>query len=421
MSRSTPTPPAASGYDVDAVRGQFPILLKPHPNGNPLVYVDNGATAQKPRCVIDKMVEVMQCCYANVHRAGHSLGGMVTAELESARGKIRALLNARSSDEVIFTAGTTASLNTVAAGWGRKFVSAGDVILLNEMEHHANLVPWQQLAADRGAVLRFIPLTPDGRLDLEQLPGLLTSRTKLVSITAMSNVLGTVNPVREIADAAHRVGAVVVVDGAQSTPHSHTDVQSLGADFYAFSGHKLYGPTGIGVLYGRSELLEAMDPFLGGGNMIRRVFRDRFEPASLPAKFEAGTPPIAEAIALGTAVDFVTQLGFDAIAAHEQALLVRAYERLSAVRGLKILGPPPAHRGAIISFTIDRMHAKDVSDLLDLRGVVVREGHHCAMPLHDWAGIPASTRISFGMYNTLEEVDVCVDAVLIAKRLCGLK
>src|SRR5579872_4660327 len=304
-------------FDVEAGRRDFPILIRPLPGGRPLVYLDNAATAQKPRQVVEKLVECLENYNANVHRGIHALGDRVTGELEMAREKVRQLIGAREVEEIIFTSGTTMSINLVANAWGRKFLKAGDELLLNEMEHHANLVPWQQIASQTGAKLRFIPLTADGRLDLSSLDEVLGDRTKLVAVTALSNVLGTINPISEIAARAKSQGALVLVDAAQSVPHAPVNVTSPDIDFLAFSGHKLYGPTGIGVLYGKRRLLESMDPFLCGGNMIRRVRKESSDFAELPAKFEAGTLPIAEAIGLGAAIDYVESLGLEAITAHE--------------------------------------------------------------------------------------------------------
>ena len=307
------------------------------------------------------------------------------------------------------------SLNMVASGWGRRHVKPGDEILINEMEHHANFVPWQQLAAATGATLRFIPLTDDGRLDMSRLSEVLTEKTKLLAVTGMSNVLGTINPIGELAARAHDVGAFIVIDGAQSVPHGTTDVATPGIDFLAFSSHKLYGPSGVGVLYGRKELLDETDPLLFGGHMIDRVYKDHSTWAGPPAKFEAGTIQIAQAIALGSAIDYVNAIGFDAIHAHEQQLMQHAHKRLSEIPGMRIYGPGPEHRGAIISFTIDGTHPEDLAQLLDRRGVFVRHGHHCTMPLHDLLGVSATVRTSFGVYNSQADVDALLDAIQFAR------
>ena len=404
-------------FDVEAVRRDFPILEKPLPGGTKLVYLDSGATAQKPRQVIDKLVECLENYNANVHRGIHALGDRVTTELEESREKVRRLIGAAEVEEIIFTSGTTMSINLVANAWGRKFLKAGDELLVNEMEHHANLVPWQQIAQATGATLRFIPLTHDGRLDLSALDEILTDRTKLVAVTALSNVLGTINPIGEIAKKAKARGALVLVDGAQSVPHGAVNVAAPDIDFLAFSGHKLYGPTGIGILYGKRRLLESMDPFLCGGNMIRRVRKESSDFAELPAKFEAGTLPIAEAIALGSAIDYVQSLGFEGIAAHEHDLTRRAYEQLSQIPGLTIVGLGLAHRGSIVSFTVEGVHPHDMAELLDRRGVAVRAGHHCTMPLHELLKVTATTRASFAFYNTAEEVDALCEAIEYARKV----
>ena len=404
-------------FDVEAVRRDFPILGKPLPNGMPLIYLDSAATAQKPRQVIEKLVECLENYNANVHRGIHALGDRVTAELEAAREKVRQFVGAAEVEEIIFTSGTTMSINLVANAWGRTFLKAGDELLVNEMEHHANLVPWQQIAHATGAKLRFIPLTGDGRLDISSLDEVLTDRTKLVAVTALSNVLGTINPIDEIAAQAKARGALVLVDAAQSVPHAPLNVQSPDIDFLAFSGHKLYGPTGIGVLYGKRKLLESMDPFLCGGNMIRRVRKDSSDFAELPAKFEAGTLAIAEAIALGAAIDYVQSLGLPAISAHEHGLTKRAYEQLSQIPGLMIVGPGLEHRGAIVSYTVEGVHPHDMAELLDRRGVAVRAGHHCTMPLHELLKVSATTRASFALYNTAEEVDALCEAIEYARKV----
>jgi cysteine desulfurase/selenocysteine lyase len=375
------------------------------------VYLDNGASTQRPRQVIGALRQLYEHDYANVHRGIHTLSERSTAQYEEARQKVRSFINARHAHEVIFTAGTTASINTVARSWGDANVTAGDEILVTTMEHHSNLVPWQQLCERTGARIRHIPITDDGRLALDALDELLTERTKMVALASVSNVLGTVNPVAEIAQRAHVVGAAVLVDAAQSVPHMATDVQAWGADFVAFSGHKMIGPSGIGVLYGREKLLDAMPPFMGGGSMINRVFEDRFTPAELPAKFEAGTPPIAPAIALGAAIDYLNRIRIEAIHLHEISLMRYAYERLQEVDGLGILGPGPEHRSGLISFTLPEPHAHDIAQLLDQQGIAVRAGHHCAQPLHDRLGITASTRASFYLYNTPGEVDLLADSL----------
>jgi cysteine desulfurase/selenocysteine lyase len=406
-----------SEIDTECIRADFPILSHVRPDGKPLIYLDNAATTQRPRQVIDALVDVYATRYANVHRGIHWLSDQTTDLFEDAREKVRAFIGALAREEVIFTHGTTESINLVARSWGEANLKSGDEILLTEMEHHSNIVPWQQLTARTGAVIRWLPITDDGRLDLTALGQFLSKRTKVVAVAAVSNVLGTINPVTEIARRAHEMGAVVLVDAAQSAPHLPLDVQTLGADFVAFSGHKMMGPTGVGVLWGRRELLEAMPAFLGGGSMIRRVQAGGFEPAELPAKFEAGTPPIVPAIGLGAAIDYLNRVGLVAVEAHEQMLTRRAHEVLSGVGGVRILGPSPEHKSGIVSFVVDRIHAHDVAQLLDRHGIAVRAGHHCAMPLHQRLGLTATSRASFYFYNTPAEVDALGDALLDAKRV----
>jgi cysteine desulfurase / selenocysteine lyase len=413
MSTLTPVLP----LDPEALRVDFPILSVRLHDNVPLVYLDNAATTQRPREVIQSLVDVYEKQYANVHRGIHWLSDQSTDLFEEAREKVRAFINAPAREQVIFTYGTTEGINLVARSWGAANIAAEDEIVLTEMEHHSNLVPWQQLAAERGAVLRHVPLTADGLLDMQQFSALLNKRTKLVAVGAVSNVLGTINPVAEIIRQAHAAGAVVLVDAAQSVPHMATDVQALDVDFLAFSGHKMLGPSGVGILYGRRELLEAMPPFLGGGSMIRRVKLDSFEPAELPAKFEAGTPPIVPAIGLGAAIDYLNRVGIDKIHAYEQILTERAHQVLSEVGGVRILGPAPAEKGGIVSFTVEGAHAHDVAQLLDRQGIAIRAGHHCAMPLHKRLGVNASARASFYFYNTLAEVELLGTALEDAKRV----
>lgn len=412
-----PTLLSTPAFDVAAVRRDFPILNQPLPNGQTLVYLDSGASAQKPLCVIEKLSEVLGQYYSNTHRGIHTLGDLVTTEVESARETIRDFIGASTVEEVIFTGGTTASINAVAYGWARKFLKPGDEVLLNVMEHHANFVPWQQAAIATGARLRFIPLTSDGRLDLDQLDSVLTERTKFVAVAGMSNVLGTINPIRELTAKAHARGAIILVDGAQSVPHQPVHVRDLDIDFLVFSGHKIYGPSGIGVLWGKQKLLEAMDPFQFGGNMIREVFLETSTWADLPAKFEAGTIPIAEAVALGTAIRYVQQFDPAAVHAHEMGLTARAFQLLRDIPGVTIYGPEPEHRGSIVSFTVEGVHPHDLADLFNNRGVAIRAGHHCTMPLHEHLNQPATARASFGIYNTLDEVDALADAILYAKKV----
>lgn len=403
-------------YDVAAIRRQFPIFSQTLPKGVPVTFLDSGASAQKPQAVIDAERVVYETHYANAYRGVYRFGAQIDDELEATRETVRDLLGADSSEEIIFTAGSTLGLNMIAFGWGRRHLQPGDNIVLNLMEHHANFVPWQQVAKETGAELKFIPLTSDGELDLSQLDEVINSKTRIVTVTGMSNVLGTLNPVSLLSEKAHAVGAVLVVDAAQSVPHGATNVQQEGIDFLVFSGHKLYGPTGLGVLYGRRDLLEQMDPYVFGGHMIERVYPTESTWSHAPARFEAGTIPIAQAIALKTAIDFVREVGFDAIHTHESALVNAAFEKLQSVPGLKIYGPPADRRGAIVSFTIDGAHPEDLAQLLDRRGVFVRHGHHCTMPLHDWLGVPATVRASFAMYNTLEDVDALRDGLLFAMK-----
>ena len=409
--------PESPPLDPNEFRPDFPILARMVREGVPLVYFDNAASTQRPRQVIQTIVECYEEHYANVHRGIHQLAQESDELYEAAREKVRDFIHAPAAQQCIFTYGSTSGINLVARSWGDANIRPGDEILLTEMEHHSNLVPWQQLAQRTGAVLRHIPLTDDGLLRLDALDSLLTCRTRLVAVTAVSNVLGTINPIAELIRRAHEAGAVALVDGAQSVPHQKTDVQALDVDFLVFSGHKMLGPSGVGVLYGRRELLEQMPPFLGGGSMIRRVMLDRFEPGDLPAKFEAGTPPIVSAIGLGAAIDYLGRIGMDAVERHERRLAQRAHEVLAQVEGVRLLGPSPAEKAGIVSFTLDRVHAHDVAEVLDRFGIAVRAGHHCAMPLHKRYGVTATARASFYLYNTLAEVDQLGAAVEEVKRV----
>jgi cysteine desulfurase/selenocysteine lyase len=408
--------PLTTHLNLDRVRGDFPILQQPLPGGAPLVYLDTAASAQKPRVVSEKMVECYQTYYANAHRGLYNFGVRIDEEFEAARAKVRMFLGAAQPEEIIFTSGTTMAVNLVANAWGRKFLQPGDELLVNVMEHHANLVPWQQIAQEKGAKLRYLPLTPDGRLDLSRLDEFLTDRTRLVAVAGMSNVLGTINPIDVLAAKAKERGALIFVDAAQSVPHLPMNVRDPQVDFLAFSGHKLYGPTGVGVLFGRRELLEAMDPFLCGGHMISEVRPDSSSWAELPAKFEAGTAPIAEIIGLGAAVDYVAAVGLDAIHVHEQALLELAHMRLAEIPGVQVYGPAPEHKGAIIAFTVDGVHPHDVAELVNRKGVALRAGHHCAMLLHDWLDVPATARASFALYNTPADVEALAEAIVFARK-----
>ncbi len=404
--------------DVERIRTDFPILSR-QVHGKPLVFLDSAASSQKPLPVLEAMERAYRTCYANVHRGVYTLSEEATCSYEEARDKVASFINARAREEIIFTRNTTESINLVAYTWGRTHIGPGDRILLTEMEHHSNIVPWQLLAQEKGAELVYLPITDEGFLDLDRLDDLLDERVKLVAFTMMSNVLGTIIPVKEIVERAHRVGAVTLVDGAQGVPHMPVDVQDLGCDFLAFSGHKMCGPTGIGVLYGREELLEEMPPFLGGGDMIRRVEWDHSTWNDLPWKFEAGTPAIVEGIGLGAAVDYLTGIGMEAIAAHEHEVIAYAMERLSALPGLEIVGPPAQHRGGVVAFTFRNIHPHDLAHLLDLEGVAVRAGHHCAQPLHKRLGLVATTRASFYLYNTKEEADRLAEALEKVARIVG--
>jgi cysteine desulfurase / selenocysteine lyase len=392
-------------FDPEKYRLDFPILGRFVHDDQPLVYLDNAASTQRPRQVIESIVDTYENHYANVHRGIHQLAQDADDRYEAAREKVRAFVGAAAVEEIIFTSGATGAINLVARSWGDANLHAGDEILLTELEHHSNLVPWQQLAQRTGAALRFIPLTDDGRLEIDALDRMLTERTKIVAFAAVSNVLGTITPAKEIIRRAHEVGAVTLVDGAQSVPHQKTDVVPLDCDFLAFSGHKMLGPSGIGVLYGKRELLEAMPPFLGGGSMIKEVYLDRFSPGELPGKFEAGTPAIVPAIALGAAIDYLGAVGLENIGLHERRLTRRAHEVLRNVDGVRILGPDVEDKASIVSFVVERVHAHDVAQLLDRQGIAVRAGHHCAMPLHKRLEVLATARASFYFYNTMEEVE----------------
>ncbi len=399
--------------DTDAIRADFPILATTLHDGVPLTYLDNAATTQRPRQVIQAIVDTYEQHYANVHRGIHWLSDQSTDLYEDAREKVRAFIGAPAREEVIFTTGATGAINLVARSWADANLGPGDEILVTEMEHHSNLVPWHQAAERTGAKVVAATVADDGTLDMDRFESLLSEKTRLVAITAVSNVLGTINPLEEIIAKAHGVGALVLVDGAQGVPHSPIDVQELDADFLAFSGHKMMGPSGVGVLWGKQELLDAMPPFLGGGSMIRRVRLDGYEPADLPAKFEAGTPPIVPAIGLGAAIDYLNAVGLDAIQRHEHDLTVYAHRVLSELGSLRLLGPVPAKKAGIVSFVFEnnRPHAHDIAQLLDRHGVAVRAGHHCAMPLHKRFQVNATARASFYLYNTREEVDRLADAL----------
>jgi cysteine desulfurase/selenocysteine lyase len=406
--------------DPAEYRPDFPILSRTV-HGAPLVYLDNAASTQRPRQVIRAIVDAYERSYANVHRGIHTLAEECTARYEEAREKMAAFLGAPSGRQVIFTSGATAAINLVARAWGDANVRSGDEILLTEMEHHSNLVPWYQLAQRCGAVVRHIPLTGDGQLALDALDHLLGPRTRMLAVTAVSNVLGTINPLEHLIARAHAAGALVLVDGAQSVPHLATNVTALDCDFLVFSGHKMLGPSGIGVLYGKWDLLDGLPPFLGGGSMIRDVTLEGFVPQDVPARFEAGTPPIVPAIGLGAAVDYLSAAGIEAIGQHERRLTHRACQALQAIDGLRILGPDEEHRAGILSFTLTagagrEIHPHDVAQRLDRYGVAVRPGHHCAQPLHRRYGLDATVRASFYFYNTLEEVDRLAEALTLTRQ-----
>ena len=407
----------SNAYDVLRVRQDFPALRQ-ELYGKPLVYLDNGASALKPQVVIDTMTEVMSTYYANVHRGVHRLSQLSTDAYEDARKKVATFIHAASENEIVFTRGATEAINLVAATHGRAHLSEGDEIIISHMEHHANIVPWQMLRDELGIKLKVVPIDDDGEFLVDEYKKLLTSRTKLVAITHISNALGTITPMAEIIRLAHEKGALVLVDGCQAVPHMTVNVQELDADFYVFSGHKLYGPTGIGVLYGKLDLLNAMPPYQTGGDMIRSVTLEKTEFADAPHRFEAGTPAIVETIGLGAAIDYITSLGLDNIAAHEHALLEYATTRLLEVPGLKIFGTAKEKAG-IISFVMDAAHSHDVGTIIDRTGVAVRAGHHCAQPVMDRFGVTATARASFGIYNTKDEVDVLVEALQTVQEIFG--
>ena len=404
-------------FDVERVRADFPILHQ-EIYGRPLVYLDNGASAQCPRPVIDSMSEVYETIYANVHRGVHYLSQRSTDSYEGAREKVARFVNAATSDEIVFARGTTEAINLVADSFGRAFLEPGDEVVISHMEHHSNIVPWQLLRDRAGIVLKVIPIDDSGNLMMEAYRELLGPRTKLVAVTHVANSIGTIVPVKEVARLAHAVGAKVLVDGAQAVPHLQVDVQDLGVDFYAFSSHKLYGPTGIGVLWGRLDLLNALPPYQGGGDMIQRVTLEKSEFKAAPHRFEAGTPAIVEAVGLGAAIDYVTGLGLDNIAAHEHGILAYVTAKLSAIEGLEIVGTAE-DKAAIVSFTMFNAHAHDIGTILDRAGVAVRAGHHCAEPTMDRFGLAATARASFGLYNTREEVDLLVEGLMLVKEFFG--
>lgn len=403
-------------FELRKIRDDFPTLAREVRPGVPLVYLDSTATSHKPEAVLAAMDSYYRRSNANIHRGVHTLAEEATTLYENARESIARFINAPAARQVIYTRNTTESINLVAYTWARANLGSGDLVIATEMEHHSNLVPWHMLAAERGVRLEFIPVTADGLLDLDEYRKLLELGPKLVTFTHMSNVLGTINPAKEIIRLAHAVGAITLVDGAQSVPHFVVDVQDLDVDFLAFSAHKMVGPTGIGALYGRQALLEAMPPFLGGGDMIKTVHLRSFTPNTIPYKFEAGTPAIAEAVGFGAACDYLTEVGMDAIAAHEHAITEYALERLEEIPGLRLFGPSADKKGGVASFVLDGIHPHDVAQILDGDGIAVRAGHHCAQPLHEKYSIPATSRASFYLYSTTEEVDKLVEGIYKVKK-----
>jgi cysteine desulfurase/selenocysteine lyase len=406
---------ASGAYDVSAIREDFPILAE-RPYGKTLVYLDNAASAQKPKAVIDRLVHAYEHEYANVHRGLHYLANAATEAYEAARESVRRFLNAASHEEIVFTRSTTEAINLVAASYGLDHIGAGDEIVLSVMEHHSNVVPWHFHRERKGAVLRWVDVGDDGSFSLEAFERALSDRTKIVAITQMSNVLGTAPPIKDMVGLAHERGVPVLVDGSQGAVHLDVDVRDLDADFYVFTGHKVYGPTGIGVLYGKREMLESLPPYQGGGEMIEEVTRETVTYNQPPHRFEAGTPPIVQAIGLGAALDYMEGIGKGRIRAHEEALGAYAHERLSSINELRIIGTAPG-KGPILSFTMEGAHAHDVATLIDRSGVAVRAGTHCAMPLMQRFGVTSTCRASFALYNTFSEVDALADALARAQRL----
>ena len=403
--------------DPETVRGDFPILQQTV-YGKPLVYLDNAATSQKPQAVIDAMANYYSMDNSNIHRGVHLLSERATRAYEETREKVRRFINAAETKEIIFTRGTTEAINLVATSYGRANVKTGDEVLISAMEHHSNIVPWQILCDEKGARLRVAPINDDGELILEEFEKLVSEKTKLVSVVHVSNALGTINPIRAIVEIAHRHGARVLIDGAQAAPHVKLDVQELDCDFYAFSGHKVYGPTGIGVLYGKADLLDAMPPYQGGGDMIASVTFEKTTYNTLPYKFEAGTPNIAGTIGLGAAIDYVDQVGIERIARHEHELLEYGTQALSGIAGLRLIGTANDKAG-VLSFVLDSVHPHDVGTILDREGIAIRTGHHCAMPLMARFGIPATARASLGLYNTRDEIDKLVEGIHKVKEVFG--
>lgn len=406
--------PAIRKFDVEDVRADFPILSR-EVYGKPLVYLDNAASAQKPRSVIEAISSTFDNEYANVHRGLHYLSNEATQKFEDAREKVRAFMNAPTIEEVIFTGGATDAINLVAASFGEENIGEGDEIILSQLEHHSNIVPWHYLRERQGAVLKWVPILDNGDLDLEAYEAAFSPRTKIVALTHMSNSLGTITPIKEMIRIAHEKGALVLVDACQSVVHLPIDVQDLDCDFLAFSGHKLYGPTGIGVLYGKADLLRSMRPYRGGGEMIKVVEMEKITYADIPHRFEAGTPAIAEAIAMGAAVDYVTSIDRVAAINHEEELLAYATQRMSELNAVRIIGTTP-NKGSIISFVVEGAHPHDISTVIDRAGVALRAGHHCAQPVMERFGVPATSRVSFAMYNRKDEVDTFIEALSSAIR-----
>ena len=402
-------------FDIESIRADFPIL-KLKVDGHPLVFLDSAASSQMPQQVIDRLVRYQTTQHANIHRAVHYLSELATAEFEQARHKLQHFINAREDREVIFTSGTTESINLVMHGYGRKFIGPGDEIILTMLEHHSNIVPWQMLAEERGAKIRVVPINDAGELLIDEYENLFNEHTKFVSVMHVSNALGSINPVKQMIEFAHARGVPVLIDGAQAAPHMKIDVQDLGCDFYVFSGHKMCGPTGIGILYGKADILERMQPFKGGGDMILSVTFEKTIYNTIPQKFEAGTPPIAAAIGFGAAVDYLSAISLEAIAAHEHALLSYATEQIRLLPGVHIVGNA-ALKAAVLSFVVEGVHPHDIGTLLNQQGVAVRTGHHCAQPVMQRFKIPATSRASFAFYNTMDEVDTLIEAISSAQKV----
>ncbi len=408
-------PQIVSAFDVERIRADFPIL-KLKVDGKPLIYLDSAASGQMPQPVIDRLVSYQTTQHANIHRAVHYLSEIATAEFESARRKLQHFINAREDREVIFTSGTTDAINLVMHGYGRKFIGAGDEIILTTLEHHSNIVPWQMLAEEKGAKIRVVPINDAGELLLDEYEQLFNEHTRFVSVMHVSNALGSINPIKQMIAFAHARGVPVLIDGAQAVPHMKIDVQDLDCDFYAFSGHKMCGPTGIGILYGKADLLEQMQPFKGGGDMILSVTFEKTIYNTIPQKFEAGTPPIAAAIGFGAAVDYLSEIGMEAIATHELALLNYATEQICRIPGVRIIGTASL-KTAVLSFVVDGVHPHDIGTLLNQEGIAVRTGHHCAQPVMQYLKIPATSRASFAFYNNMAEVDTLVAGIRTAQNV----